>query len=342
MQSAELYHHDQETDVVICDLCRQACRIKPGKRGLCGVRLNDGGELKSLVYGRPVSLNPDPIEKKPLFHFLPGSRSMSLGTVGCNFKCDFCQNCDISQYMLSHSSPPPSRYVAPDEVVELAKRSGCQSISYTYNEPTVFLEYAEAIGLQAKAEGLGNCFVSNGFMTRDVIERISPWLDAINVDLKCFSDETYRRIIGGRLEGVLDSIRLLKELGVWVELTTLMVPEMNDSEGEISQIAEFIARVDPSIPWHVSRFHPQYKMLDRPPTGGPIVMRALEAGREAGLHHVYCGNLRDRDGESTRCSSCGCTLIERSGFTLLSNNLTAEKKCPKCDTPVRGVWTLGV
>lgn len=223
----------------------------------------------------------------------------------------------------------------------MAKRSKCQSISYTYNEPTVFLEYAEQIGLRAKDAGLGNCFVSNGYMTREAIECVAPWLDAINVDLKCFSDETYRSIIGGDLEGVLDSIRLLKDAGVWVELTTLLIPDMNDSPEEIGRVANFIADLDPYIPWHVSRFHPQYKMLDRPPTAGPIVMRALEAGREAGLHYVYCGNLRDQNGESTRCSRCGYRLIERSGFTLLENNLGDEYKCPECETPARGVWSLG-
>jgi pyruvate formate lyase activating enzyme len=305
--------------------------------GVCRVRRNDDGVLVSLVYGKCVSMNADPIEKKPLFHFLPGTRSMSMATIGCNFRCRFCQNCEISQAAVD-GIDIPWRWTEPREIVETAVRQDCASVSYTYTEPTIFFEYALDTARLARRSGLANCFVSNGYMTPEAIEMIRPWLDAINVDLKSFRDETYRQFIGARLEPVLDSIRAFREAGVWIELTTLIVPGMNDSEEELRDIARFIAGLDPNIPWHVSRFFPRYQMNGIPPTPEAIMRRAFEMGTEEGLRFVYCGNIMMTGREDTRCPQCGTVVIERTGRSGRSL-LDADGSCPDCKNPIPGVWT---
>ena len=307
------FYESSEHNKVTCLLCPHECLIREGSRGICRVRENRGGVLCSLVYGHPCTLTVDPIEKKPLFHFLPGTGSLSLATVGCNFRCRFCQNHSISQ--VDADEPVRGETCPPVQVAELASEKEIPSISYTYTEPTVYFEYAYDIGTIAREKGIKNAFVSNGFMSQAAREASLDFLDAINCDLKCFSDDTYRNVMGGRLEPVLDTIRFLRENGVWVEVTTLIVPEMNDSDKELKNIAEFIVSVDPAIPWHVSRFHPMYKMNDSPSTPVERIETAVQIGKKAGLRYVYAGNIHGSSSEHTVCPGCGEMLIERIGFS---------------------------
>lgn len=317
---------------VHCFLCAHHCRIEPGARGLCGVRENRDGSLFTLVFGNPVAVAIDPIEKKPLFHFLPGSLSFSLAAVGCNFACRFCQNSDISQMPRDWNQIQGSALPAA-QVVEGAVRAGCRSISYTYTEPTVFFEYAEACGLLALEAGLKNVFVTNGFMTRQALERAAKFLHAANVDLKGFTEEYYRTIIGARLKPVKDTIAGMVEAGMWVEVTTLLVPGYNDSSEELEALAGFLAGLNPDLPWHVSRFHPSYKMMDVPPTSLATVEKAVEIGREAGLRYVYAGNVPGHDSESTRCPGCGEVVISRAGFAVTGQRLDGAK-CRSCGASI--------
>jgi pyruvate formate lyase activating enzyme len=332
---ADLWREWRGGPVVHCYLCAHHCRIAPGESGLCGVRENEDGILYTLVYGRPVSTAVDPIEKKPLFHFLPGTRSLSLATVGCNFTCAFCQNSDISQMPRDHGRVA-GRPLTPRAVVEEALVENCASISYTYTEPTIFYEYARDCARLASAEGLKNVFVTNGYMTAEMLADIDGDLHAANVDLKSFSDDFYRELVGARLKPVLDSIRRLHEMGVWVEVTTLLIPGRNDGEDELCALASFLASLSPDIPWHVSRFYPAYHLMDVPPTPVASLERALRVGREAGLHYVYAGNVPGHQSESTFCPDCGEVAIERQGFRMLRNG-TTDGSCSRCGTrlPVR-------
>ncbi len=326
---------EKEGERVRCLLCPHKCLIAPGKVGRCGVRKNEGGHLITLSYGRVIASNLDPIEKKPIFHFLPGTLSFSIATPGCNFQCKFCQNWQISQ-IRSHLERVP--FVPPEEIVKLAVRYSARSISYTYTEPTIFYEYAYDICGLAKERNLANIFVSNGFINPEPAKELKGLLDAINIDLKAFSDETYQRICGGRLGPVLDTIRLMYELGVWVEITTLVVPGMNDSDEELTQIAEFIASVSVDIPWHISAFHPDYEMLDRGPTPLQTLLRAETIGKKAGLRYIYLGNVARE--ENTYCPECGALLVRRIGFNVLENYLSINGgRCPECGFKVEGVWT---
>jgi pyruvate formate lyase activating enzyme len=315
MLEAALWEEWRGGPRVHCFLCAHHCRIEPGDLGLCGVRENRDGVLYTLVYGCPVSTAADPIEKKPLFHFLPGSLSFSLATVGCNFGCRFCQNADISQ-MPRDQGRITGRHLSPEEVVAAALAAGCASISYTYTEPTIFYEYARDCARLATAAGLKNVFVTNGYMTAQALADIDGDLHAANVDLKSYSDEFYRGMVGARLKPVLDSIRRLWEMGVWVEVTTLLIPGRNDTDAELRSLASFLASISPDIPWHVSRFRPTYRLLDVPPTPLASVERALRIGREEGLCYVYGGNIPGHSSESTRCPDCGAGVIERRGFTM--------------------------
>ena len=281
---------------VQCALCHHRCRIPEGQRGICGVRENQGGALYTLVYRQLISRNVDPIEKKPLFHFAPGSRSFSIAAVGCNFHCDFCQNYEISQ-MPRDRKQIWGEDVSPEEIVALAKKAGCRTIAYTYTEPTIYFEYALDIARLASAEGLKNLFVTNGYMTEEALRTLHPHLHGANVDLKAFQDEFYKKRCGGRLEGVLQSLRVMKSLGVWVEITTLIIPGLNDSEEELRGLAAFIASLGPETPWHISRFHPMYKMLDHSPTSVQTLARARKIGLEEGLAvcvHGKCPRGRGR------------------------------------------------
>ncbi len=336
MQEARLWESLDEQKVH-CHLCAHECQIDPGKRGICRVRENRDGTLYSLVYGKIISENIDPIEKKPLYHFLPGSRSYSIATVGCNFKCLHCQNYEISQYPRFHEGDIIGLLRAPEDIVTAARESQSASISYTYTEPTIFLEFAQDTARLARAQGLRNVFVSNGFMTEPSAKALAEFIDADNVDLKSFRDDHYRKVCKARLQPVLDTIVRLKQLGVWVEVTTLVIPGLNDSTEELTDIAQFIKGVDMGIPWHVSAFYPTYKMLDRPRTPAATLLKAREIGLAAGLRYVYTGNIPGKGGESTICYACGEMLIDRVGCQILRNTLQ-DGKCPKCQAEIDGVW----
>ncbi|MCJ7443225.1 MAG: AmmeMemoRadiSam system radical SAM enzyme [Methanotrichaceae archaeon] len=329
-----LFWHRIDGDIK-CELCHQQCRIGPGKRGLCGVRENQAGKLMTLVYGNLVAANVDPIEKKPLYHFLPGSLAYSIATVGCNFRCLHCQNADISQ-LPKENGTITDNYVPPQMVVENANDSGCQSIAYTYTEPTIFFEYAYDVSVLANKTGLKNVFVSNGYIGDKAVEKIMPILDGINIDLKG-DEEFYKKVCGARIEPVQNNIRLLWESGVWVEVTTLIIPGYNDSGEKIKGLAEFLASVSTEIPWHVTAFYPTYKMRDIPPTSKAVLRNALKIGTEAGLKYIYAGNVLG-ESENTICPICGEMLIERVGYRIIKNSV-AKAKCPKCSTIVPGVWS---
>ncbi|GAB4408796.1 MAG: AmmeMemoRadiSam system radical SAM enzyme [Anaerolineales bacterium] len=321
---------------VRCHLCAHRCKIADGETGICGVRQNRQGVLYSLVYARPISQAVDPIEKKPLFHFYPGTTSYSVATVGCNFRCRFCQNADISQ-MPRDQGRIVGRHVPPEDIVEDALATGCRSISYTYTEPTVFFEYTRDIAVLARQAGLANNYVTNGYMTAEMLETFFPYLDAANVDLKAFRDEFYRQQCGARLQPVLDSLRLMKQQGIWVEVTTLVIPGLNDDPGELRELAGFIAQeLGVETPWHVSRFHPMYKMLDRGSTPVQTLERAWAIGKEAGLRYVYVGNVLGAPEEHTYCWNCGKRIIARFGFSVRERHVR-DGKCEYCGAAIDGV-----
>jgi len=321
---------------VRCHLCAHRCKIADGETGICGVRQNRQGVLYSLVYARPISQAVDPIEKKPLFHFYPGTTSYSVATVGCNFRCRFCQNADISQ-MPRDQGRIVGRHVPPEDIVEDALATGCRSISYTYTEPTVFFEYTRDIAVLARRAGLANNYVTNGYMTAEMLEIFYPYLDAANVDLKAFRDEFYRQQCGARLQPVLDSLRLMKQQGIWVEITTLVIPGLNDDPGELRELAAFIAQeLGVDTPWHVSRFHPMYKMLDRGSTPVQTLERAWAIGKEVGLRYVYLGNVLGAREEHTYCWNCGKRVIARFGFSVRERRVR-DGKCEYCGAAIDGV-----
>ncbi len=336
MKEARFYQKKPDNSIT-CGLCNHHCKIKVGKRGICGVRENRDGVLYSLVYGRLVSENLDPIEKKPLFHFLPGSTSYSISTVGCNFRCLHCQNYEISQYPRLHKGNIVGDKRTPDDVVQAAQLEGARSISYTYVEPTIFYEFAYDCSVSARKEGIRNVFVSNGYMSREVAEELSTVLDGINIDVKAFTERFYKEVCKARLQPVLDNVKLFHDLGVWVEVTTLLIPGWNDSDQELREIAKFIKDIDPAIPWHVTAFYPTYKMTDRPPTPVETLRRAREIGLEEGLRFVYEGNIPGEGGENTYCPACAEVIIKRIGFRIVENRLS-QGKCPKCGEPIQGVW----
>jgi pyruvate formate lyase activating enzyme len=317
---------------LICQLCAHYCQLKPEQVGLCGVNKNTGKAIENLVYGYPVALHVDPIEKKPLYHFLPGSRSFSLGTVGCNFHCSFCQNWRISQ----EHEIDTQRYFSPKDIVALALENASQSIAYTYNEPTIFYPYAKDIATEAKKVGIKNVFVSNGFESSEVIEDMSGLIDAANIDLKSFDPHYYKKELGGSLEVVLENLKHLQKVGIWIEVTTLIVPSKNDSDEELGKIASFIAEeLGRHVPWHISAFHPDYKERALPATSFESLQKAYDIGKKAGLHYVYIGNVGYEN--PTTCKHCGTLLIERKRFTLSQYHLK-NGHCPQCDTLLEGVF----
>lgn len=326
----------QENGQVVCRLCRWGCRIANGQRGRCAVRENRNGVLYSLNYDKLCAANPDPIEKKPLFHFQPGSKTFSIAAPGCNFQCVFCQNWQISQ-VAAGISIEGSAY-KPQQIVDAALKSNCRSVAYTYSEPTVFMELCADVAVLAKKQGLYNIFVSNGYLSRDAIDFVKPWLDAINVDLKSFSDEFYKTYCKARLQPVLDSLEYLaKNTDIWLEITTLLIPGLNDSADELQRLANFIAqRLSVDVPWHISRFFPQYQMTDRAPTPTDKLDLAYQIGKQAGLRYIYVGNLPGQRYESTYCYSCGRLLIERIGFSVKSNAIV-NQACPSCGAAIAGI-----
>jgi pyruvate formate lyase activating enzyme len=335
MKEAYLYEKGSGGKVR-CLLCNHRCLIADGKRGLCCVRENNDGTLYSLVYERLISANVDPIEKKPFFHFLPGSKAFSIATVGCNFRCLHCQNHEISQ--LPHDREKiTGKKVSGEEIVAMALKYNCTSISYTYTEPTIFFEYAYDTAKIAHQKRIKNNFVTNGYMSTEALDMIAPYLDGANVDLKSFSEEFYKKVCGAKLKPVLENIKQMKELGIWVEVTTLIIPTLNDTKDELRKIARFILSVSPEIPWHVSAFYPTYQMLDKPRTSPETIRQAREIGLQEGLRYVYSGNIPGEEGENTSCYHCKNVLIRRWGYQIAENSVT-DGTCPHCGTSIDGVW----
>jgi pyruvate formate lyase activating enzyme len=329
-----MFYEKLDNNKVRCYLCAHQCQILPEKFGLCRVRQNQNGKLFSLVYGRAIASGVDPIEKKPLYHFLPGTLSYSIATAGCNFKCGFCQNWQISQKS-AIDSQDQAKLLEPQEIVNQAKLYKCKSISYTYTEPTIFFEYAYDTAKLAKAQGLYNIFVTNGYMTKAPLDALRPYLDAVNVDLKSFREEFYLKNCQAHLKPVLDSIRYLKELGIWIEITTLIIPGQNDSQQELSELAGFIAGVGKDIPWHLSRFHPDYKFSDYESTSLASLNKAQNLGQEAGLRYIYLGNVLEDC--PTYCYNCKQLIINRSYFRA-SDIKIKQGKCSFCNSKVEGVF----
>lgn len=356
MKEAMFYERGPD-ERVRCTLCALYCEIGPGRRGACGVRVNAGGTLYTLVADTVIARMVDPIEKKPFFHFYPGTRSYSIATVGCNFRCLHCQNHEISQYpkgrAAAHGTPAatgevicpslreaaaaiPGERISPEAIVRAALDSHCRSIAYTYTEPTIFFELAYETAARAAAQDIANVFVTNGYITEPALARIAPYLHAANIDLKSVNDAAHKRMTGARLQPVLDAIRWYRDAGVWVEITTLIIPGHNDADGELRRTAEFICGVSPEIPWHVSQFYPTYRLLDRPRTPVSVLRRARQIGAEVGLLYVYEGNVPGEGGERTVCHQCGALIIDRYGYLVQANRI-AGGSCPDCGARIPGV-----
>lgn len=340
MASAAWLSHKLSDGRIECDACLHHCKLYEGDYGICGVRKVENGVLILLTYGIAAAVNVDPIEKKPMFHFLPGTSVFSFGTVGCNFSCTFCQNADISQYPKEYHNHIIGQPLSPEDAVALALQHGCKSIAYTYNEPVVFFEYTYDTARLAHAAGLKNIYVTSGYETHKAIDTIEPYLDGMNIDIKAYSQSFYKDICGVSLKPVLDTIEYAHKKGIWIETTTLLIPGLNDSDEEIRKIAAFQASIDPSMPWHISAFHPTYKMTDRPRTPESTLRRAYEIGTEAGLKYIYVGNIDDRSRESTYCPTCHKLLIERHGHIgqYVTNSLKHGNLCPYCATSIDGIW----
>jgi len=320
---------------VRCHLCAHRCVIADGRKGICQVRENRDGTLHTLVYGRTIVQNIDPIEKKPLFHFYPGSTAYSIATPGCNFRCRWCQNWRISQ-MPREGDILSGTEASPEEIVAAARDAGCRSVAYTYTEPTIFFEYTYDTAREAHAAGLENLYVTNGYMTEEMLDTFHPYLSAANVDLKAFRDSTYRRYVGGRLQPILDTLKRMKARGIWLEVTTLVIPDINDDPAELRDAAEFVAQeLGVDTPWHISRFFPAYEMTEVPPTPIEKLREAREIGLETGLRYVYIGNMPDD--ADTICHSCGRLLVRRSDMSVIENRVASGNRCPDCGASVAGV-----
>jgi len=353
MKKATLFHKAKDK-YLRCGACRHNCVIAPDASGICGVRQNIDGELYLRVYGKAIAVHVDPIEKKPLYHFMPGSEVFSFGTIGCNFRCTFCQNWDISQAVeavrerykekkdetevMIGKICDEGQDLSPKKIVEHCRERNIPVIAYTYNEPTIFVEYAHDTAKLAQKHGIKNVFVSNGYESEECLEYMKDWCDAINVDIKAFDQKFYTEICGGaKLQGVLDTIKKVYELGIWMECTTLVIPEVNDSDKELRGIAQYLAGISVEIPWHVTAFHPAYKMLDKGRTPAKTLERAWKIGKDAGLKYVYTGNLPERGHDNTECPNCGEVLVERFGMECLGCTVK-NGKCPKCKEKIPGIW----
>lgn len=334
MKAKARYYTKWEDGKVQCELCAHQCMLNPGACGRCKVRYNEDGELYTAVYGEVSAMEIDPIEKKPLYHVVPGSNALSVSAMGCNFTCDFCQNWSLSQ-LDSCLKKGYGQEISSQQLVDTAVKNNCSSIAYTYNEPTLMLEFINDSAFMALRNDIKNVMVTNGFMTSESAECIAPFLDAVNIDLKSFSDDFYKKVCGASLKPVLDTINIFHSKGVWVELTTLIIPGLNDSEEELRELASYVASVSVDTPWHLSRFFPNYKMQDTEPTPVETIEKAVRIAKEAGLRYVYPGNV-DLD-SNTYCHSCETLLIKREGYTVLENNI-AKHSCPNCNTFIPGLF----
>lgn len=334
---AELYQNTDQGPT--CLACAHKCRLtSSGARGICAIRFNNNGKIQA-PWGYVSGLAFDPVEKKPLYHFMPGSSVLSFGMLGCNFKCDFCQNWLTSQVLKDPAAQASLEPCEPEDLLALAKEHGCQAVASTYNEPLITSEWAAAVFRQAREAGLGTCYVTNGFASPEVIEYLEPWLDAANVDLKCFTNAGYRGL-GGSLEPVVDTIRTVDRQKKWLEVTTLLIPGFNDNPTELKNIAEFLASVNPDIPWHISAYHADYKRERGTESTSPQALRtAMNIGREAGLRYIYPGNMPGlAEAGQTRCHTCGATIVKRTGFSVSKINIDTNGNCPQCQTPIPGRW----
>jgi len=330
-----LFYKKLKNKYVKCVLCPNFCTINEGNYGSCRVRKNIGGKLYALTYGKPCSTAIDPIEKKPLFHFLPGKNAYSIATVGCNLHCKFCQNWQISQ---AYPNEIPFSNLEPEEVVEDAIANKCKIISYTYTEPTIFYEYVFDIAKIARKKGLKNTMITNGYINLEPLRKLYKYIDGANVDLKSFSDEFYRKICFGKLEPILDAIKEMKKLGVWIELTNLIIPTLNDEKKQIQEMCKWIVEnVGKDCPLHFSRFFPMYKLTGIEPTPKSTLIKAMEIAKNEGIEYVYMGNLFVEKEENTYCPKCGELIIKRAGFSVLENKIK-NGKCPKCGKKISGVW----
>lgn len=311
-----------------CLACAHYCLIEKNKTGICGVRKNIENKLFLLVYGKLSSICIDPIEKKPLYHFMPGTKTLSIGTVGCNFKCDFCQNFEISQ-----NATIPKKNFKPEEIIEKAILNECPTISYTYNEPTIFIEFVKDVSKIAKKKGLKNVLVTNGYLSKESLELISNYIDAMNIDLKSFNEKFYLKNCKAKLQPVLETIKKAKQKKIWIEITTLLIPKENDSDKELNNIARFISSIDKNIPWHISRFFPRYKMTNKNPTDLKKIEKAFSIGKKY-LNYVYIGNVQTNN--QTICPNCKEVIIERFGYLVKSR--MREEKCFNCGEKISGIW----
>ena len=328
----EALYYKKLKDKLQCNLCPHNCTIAENKRGFCGVRENQNNKLYSLVYGKACSANIDPIEKKPLFHFIPGHASFSISTVGCNFRCLHCQNFEISQPKNIMGQDIP-----PEKIVSLAKENNCKSIAYTYTEPTVFYEYMLETAKIAKRNKIKNVIVSNGFINEEPLKELCKYIHGANIDLKSFENDFYKKICSAKLEPVLNSLKILKAKGVWLEITNLLIPTLNDNFKKIKEMCLWIKdNLDVDTPLHFSRFYPMYKLNNLPPTSKETLTKAREIATNAGLNYVYIGNLATEDGENTYCPKCRELLIERKGYRITKNNIK-DDKC-NCGERIVGTW----
>ncbi len=320
---------------VRCLLCPRKCQVADRERGTCGVRENRGGTYYTLVHSNPCTLNNDPIEKKPLFHYRPGTTSFSIATAGCNIECRFCQNWQISQF---RPEQVPSRHVPPSEVVRNASRMGSKSIAFTYSEPVIFYEYMRDICLAAKGTGIGRVMISNGYICREPLKKLLKNMDAVKIDFKSFSESFYRDVCSAHLKPVLETLVQIKSAGVWLEMVMLVVPSLNDDTAELKAMCAWIMKnLGPDIPIHFTRFHPMYKIRNLPPTPVKTLEKARKIALDAGLHFAYAGNVPGHPGENTYCPGCGKTLIKRDGY-FIDSNVIKDGRCPYCKTKVAGYW----
>ncbi len=331
-----------EGDMIGCHACAHRCTIRPGKRGICKVRFNQDGELK-VPMGYVTSLQVDPVEKKPFYHLMAGTDALTFGMLGCNFHCSYCQNWLSSQAVRDPDAEHAGRYIreiSSGEIVQHGQRQGARVVASSYNEPLITSEWSYEIFSLAKEHGMKAVYVSNGYATPEVLEYLNPVLAGFKVDLKTMRDDYYRSL-GGQLEPVLESIELAHNLGLWVEVVTLIIPDYNDSSSELKEIAGFIRSISPDIPWHVTAFHPDYQMGGASRTPPESILRAAEIGREQGLLYVYAGNLPGQveNFEDTHCHECGEAIIQRSGYVIRKYRITAQGTCPECGTDIPGLWT---
>ncbi len=330
------YFKQLDDGKIQCELCPKRCVVTPNRRGYCGVRENQNGDYKTLIYGRLTAINNDPIEKKPLFHFLPGTLALSVSTSGCNVKCKFCQNWNLSQ---SKPEDLNFSYIAPDQLVKMAQQHQIPSIAYTYNEPTIFTEYIIDTATIGKEQGVRSVNISNGYINKAPLKDLCQVLDAIKVDFKAYSDNFYRDIVAGSLSPVLDTMVEIKSQGIWLEMVNLIIPTLNDDRAEITQMCKWITtNLGPDVPLHFTRFHPQYLLKNLPPTPVKTLETAYKIAKDSGINYVYIGNVPGHTYENTVCPSCNSNLIIRKGYFIIQNRIQ-DGKCPDCSTIIPGIWS---